>query len=209
MKSRSSQANLKQVINSKLGEHKLSKEQLYNLHGLLNDTSVRQASSLRKRPWYMAIGVAMVATIAVLIVFSVPNNAIDMPQLIAGEVVRNHLKLKPLEVSTGSLEEIRGHFDKLKFSPISSLNITTANTLIGGRYCSLQGYKAAQLRMLSVKSGGLDTVYQVPYVRDTFGELPDITTGGDPLVVYERGIKVTVWVEKGILFARTHVGAME
>ena len=208
MKPTSSQTNLKQAINSKFDGHHLSNKQLNDLHVLLNDSDVKPGSAA-PRPWYMAVGVAAVAMIVVLVITALPKQSLDMPQLIANEVVRNHLKLKPLEVSTGSLAEIRRHFDKLKFAPIASLNIDNTSTLIGGRYCSLQGYKAAQLRITNVKSGKLDTVYQAPYVRDTFGEIPDIGKNGSPLVVYERGIKVSIWVEKGILFARTHVDALK
>jgi len=209
MKSTSSQSSLKQAVNRKLDEHQLSGEQLNDLHKLLNDSQTNTETAGKQRPWYLAAGAAMVAMIAILVVVFVPQQSLNMPQLIANEVVRNHLKLKPLEVSTNSLEEIRSHFDKLKFSPISSLNITDASSLIGGRYCSLQGYKAAQLRIVSSGSGKLDTVYQAPYVLDTFGKLPDIANDDSPLVVYERGIKVTIWVEKGILFARTHMEATQ
>ena len=208
MKSTSSQTDLKKAINEKLDEHKLSSEQLTHFHGLLNDEQTKPRNIVQ-RPWYMVVGVALVAMIVVLLITAIPNQSLDMPQLIAGEVVRNHLKLKPLEVSTNSFNKIRSHFNTLKFSPIASLNIDNTSTLIGGRYCSLQGYKAAQLRMTNLKTGDLDTVYQAPYMRDTFGELPDIGKNDRPLTVYERGIKVTIWVEKGILFARTHMDAVK
>jgi len=208
MKPLSSQTDLKQAVNKKLDEHELSSKQLYNLHGLLNNQQTNK-NTIKQRPWYLVVATAMVAVMAVFLITTSPNKSVEMPQLIAGEVVRNHLKLKPLEVSTDSLIDIRKYFNKLKFSPIASLNINDTSTLIGGRYCSLQGYKAAQLRIASMKSGNVDTVYQAPYIRDTFGELPDIGQNDMPIVVYERGIKVSIWVEKDILFARTHVDSEE
>ena len=51
----------------------------------------------------------------------------------------------------------------------------------------------------------MDTLYQAPYIKSVYGKLPNISNKETPLTVYERGIKVSIWVEKGILFARTHV----
>lgn len=202
MKSTSSHTNLKQELNDKLSENSLSVKQLNALHGIIKGKQPPQKYS--RQIWTGFAGIA----IAVLVVFisALPSNqSIEMPQLIANEVVRNHLKLKPLEISTNSLDDIRSHFTKLKFSPISSLNIPSSGQLLGGRYCSIQGYKAAQLRIKNPESNKIDTLYQAPYVKDTFGSLPDIGKNENPIVVYERGIKVSIWVEKGILFARTHI----
>jgi hypothetical protein len=83
----------------------------------------------------------------------------------------------------------------------SSLQVLNNLQLIGGRYCSLQGITAAQLRM---KQGeNLQTLYETEYVPDVFGDLPILEKGEEPQVVYAKGIKVKVWVEKGLLFALT------
>jgi hypothetical protein len=130
------------------------------------------------------------------------DNFQTMPQQIAEEVVSNHLKLKPLEVKTGSINAVRGYFTKLDFMPVeSSLQALNNLQLIGGRYCSLQGITAAQLRM---KQGeNLQTLYETEYVPDVFGDIPILEKGEEPQVVYAKGIKVKVWVEKGLLFALT------
>jgi len=209
MKSTHEKIALKQAINEQMGEHELSSKQLGDLHALLDTGQQASAPQPTLRPWYMVVGMAMVTIFAVLLVTVIPDKPLDMPQLIANEVVRNHMKLKPLEVSTQSLEEVRRHFSKLDFVPINSQNLADAANLIGGRYCSLQGYAAAQLRLMNAQTGTPDTVYQAPYIRETFGELPDVGKNEQPLVVYERGIKVTIWVEKGVLLARTHVDAVK
>ncbi len=197
--------NLKQAINSKLDAQQLSSKQLKALHARLNQTEADNKTSHQPRNWLMAASFAMVALFSITLVFFMQGKPADMPQLIAGEVVRNHLKLKPLEVSTSSIEKIRVYFDKLNFLPIKSLNVNDTSVLIGGRYCSLQGYTAAQLRMVNQESGNLDTLYQAPYMESVYGKLPNLDKDEIPLTVYERGIKVSIWVEKGILFARTHV----
>ena len=182
--------NLKQAINNKLDAGKLSKEQLKALHTRLNQTESNNKASSPSRNWFMAASFASLALFSISLVFFMQGKPADMPQLIAGEVVRNHLKLKPLEVSASSIEKIRVYFDKLNFLPIKSLNVSDTSTLIGGRYCSLQGYTAAQLRMVNPASGNLDTLYQAPYIETVYGKLPDLANNEMPLVVYERGIKV-------------------
>ena len=197
--------NLNQAIRNKLYVQRLSDEQLKAMHAHINLLRPDNKSSAQLRTWLMPASVAMVALFSITLVLFMPGKPTDMPQRIAGEVVRNHLKLKPLEISTDSIEKIRTHFDKLNFVPIQSLNINDTSTLLGGRYCSLQGYTAAQLRMVNPESGSMDTLYQAPYIKSVYGKLPNISNKETPLTVYERGIKVSIWVEKGILFARTHV----
>jgi len=202
--STSKKSDLKTAINDKFSKQSLSEKQLSKLHGLLSQERESKQSPL-SRSWYVAAGLAL-GLFAIFIVGSLPKQLVDMPQLIASEVVRNHLKLKPVEVATSSFSDIRSYFDKLKFSPIRSGNVSDISKLLGGRYCSLQGYKAAQLQIKNTQSNEIDTLYQVPYMRGTFGDLPNIDNGENPIVVYERGIKVSIWVEKGVLFARTHMG---
>lgn len=197
--------DLKQAIRNKHNAQSLSAAQLEAMYARLNQPTPGNETPAKRHHWLMAASVAMVALFAMTLVLFMPGKVTDMPQQIAAEVVRNHLKLKPLEVSTDSIETIRAHFDKLSFVPITSLNIDDSSILLGGRYCSIQGYTAAQLRMVNPESGSLDTLYQAPYIKEVYGKLPDIGKQKTPLAVYERGIKVSIWVEKGILFARTHV----
>ncbi|MFT4799487.1 MAG: hypothetical protein ACI9B8_002041 [Sulfitobacter sp.] len=68
-----------------------------------------------------------------------------VPQLIAAEVAKNHINMKPLEVQTGKLNELKDYFTELDFSPVQSSHFS-AGQLIGARYCSVQGVTAAQLR---------------------------------------------------------------
>lgn len=49
------------------------------------------------------------------------------------------------------------------------------------------------------KAGLLKTLYQVPYDANVFSDLPKLEAGEPPLVLYERGLEDTIWVEKGLL----------
>ncbi|HAB05850.1 MAG TPA: hypothetical protein DCE35_10755, partial [Alcanivorax sp.] len=51
--------------------------------------------------------------------------------------------------------------------------------------------------------GSLHTLYQAPYDRDAYRELPRLEEGEPPRVVSMRGVEVAIWVQKGVLFALT------
>ena len=118
--------------------------------------------------------------------------------------MQNHLHRKPLEVRSNSLEVIRGYFTGLDFLPVASEYLPNIGLeLMGGRYCSLQGITAAQLRLKATGSDEVHTLYQVGYDPAVFKALPDFDRGEAPVATWSGGVKVTLWVEKGILFALT------
>ena len=122
---------------------------------------------------------------------------------IADEVGENHLNLKPMELESGALEDIRGYFGKLDFRPVETRlpAVSDARTL-GGRYCSIDGNIATQLRMRDAK-GGLRTLYQARYDPERFGSIPSLDRGEAPVEHMARGVPVKIWVEMGLLFALT------
>jgi len=195
---------LKQQLKHHFKQIELSGQQLSDLQKMT--TSKEEKSSKLSRYFggnMAAVGIFLVASIAIFMMSQFPTGVSkDMPRLIAEEVVKNHLKLKPLEVKAKSISSIRGYFSKLEFMPVDSRMVAHEGMqLLGGRYCSLQGITAAQLRL---KQGdNLQTLYQTQYLPEIFGHLPDIGKGEAPLVVYAKGIKVKIWVEKGLLLALT------
>ncbi|GMT41031.1 MAG: hypothetical protein IEMM0001_1766 [bacterium] len=196
--------SLKQQVNQHIEQVELSGQRLTELEALINPQTGKES---RRGRYYggklAAAGIFFVAVVTIFMVSQFPRDATkDMPQRIAEEVVKNHLKLKPLEVKAGTINAIRGYFSKLEFMPVeSSMPSLNGMQLIGGRYCSLQGITAAQLRMKQGQNS--QTLYQTQYLPDVFGQLPQLEKGESPLVVYARGIKVKIWVEKGLLFALT------
>lgn len=131
--------------------------------------------------------------------FLISDSSNNEPQQIAREVANNHLRMKPLDVDSNNLDEVRSFFTLLDFLPISSSHYGQTNPLIlGGRYCSIKGVSAAQLRFENTR-GKLETLYQVPYDPDVFSVLPQLEQGDSPITLFERGLEITIWVEKGLL----------
>lgn len=195
---------LKQQVQKHINQVQLNDEQFAELESLMvSEAKNGKQPAIRSRFSLVAASMVFITAMAIFMVSQFSQHGLeDMPKQIAEEVVSNHLKLKPLEVKTGSINTARGYFSKLDFMPVeSSLNALSTMQLIGGRYCSLQGITAAQLRM---KQGqNLQTLYQTQYLPTVFGPIPQLEKGEAPLIVYARGIKVMIWVEKGVLLAVT------
>lgn len=125
-----------------------------------------------------------------------------MINAIATEVVDNHLKLKPLDIETNSITNARRFLDQLDFSPIHSINAEQrfglqSQRLIGGRYCSIQGTTAAQLRYRD--QALLRTLYQVPYDSQRYGSIPSLFDDGLPITMTIKGLSVRLWREQDLL----------
>lgn len=138
-------------------------------------------------------------SIAVCAVLVLLFGALTPPieQRIAKEVVKNHLKLKPLDVASNSLPAVRRYFTQLDFAVVQAKQpLLLAATkpeprLLGGRYCSIQGVTAAQLRY--AHPHGVTTLYQVAYDERVFGPMASRTN------MVLDGVHVSMWLEQGVL----------
>ena len=202
---------LDQAVKAKMSQHKLSTKQLADLQQRIQASeakpTVRPASRYKLAGLLAAILFTALFTAMLLPRMEVTEKE-SMLQLIANEVVKNHLNLKPLEVHTNNLDSLIHYFTQIDFLLRPSREVKNFKTnLLGGRYCSLQGITAAQLRLKNQPNSKTDTLYQTEYRKEVFGPLPDIDRKQAPAIAWARGIKVKVWVEKGVLFAVTDVAA--
>lgn len=195
---------LKQSIQKSLESKQLNQQQLDQLDGLMRSTSKNS-----DRPPLLAFNILAAAfvltvVISVLALVEIRKEQVDVAELIAEEVAYNHLKMNPVEVSSTSLDDLRNYFTKLDFSiSRSQFVIDNQLRLIGGRYCSIQGGAAAQLRMQDEQTGAIQIVYQAPYNKELFRDLPNLNDGEEPVRRFINGIAVDIWVEQGVLFARS------
>ena len=193
---------LKQSVREHLQSNTLTDKQLQQLESLS-----RQATPeiVRRYSIYpLAFAGAVAAFLLAFLLAPMIIEQGDMRERIAMEVATNHIKLKPLEIETSNIEGIRDYFKKLDFLPVNSRLVSEAGfELIGGRYCSLQGITAAQLRVKKPGSDVVQTLYQTEYRKDIFEAMPLLEEGEEPVDIHVKGIKIKIWVEKGLLFAIT------
>ncbi len=192
--------NLKNVMHDFVENKSLSDKQLESLMQL-QQTSVKKENNVKYR--WIAIAAVFFITMGNVFYFVMsPGLALD--QRIGSEVAKNHINLKPLEIQTSSMKVIRGFLTELDFSPVESILLKgSSKKLIGGRYCSIQGVTAAQLRLKDSKTGKIQSLYQTVYDEKVFYDLPLLKENQKPITVYSKGLAVDIWVEKGLLFALT------
>lgn len=156
--------------------------------------------SLPTRWTFAGMSTAIVCLLILNLTFTQHFNTTDETyQRIAAEVMTNHLHMKLLDVETDSMSELQIQLENLNFIPqYSQLVKDKQITLLGGRYCTLQGLVATQLHFKTV-SGELMTQYQTVYEPKLFGALPDISKGEKPMAIYQRGFEMQLWQESGLL----------
>jgi hypothetical protein len=193
---------LKQSVREHIESFSLNEDQLQKLESLGKKVETEKTGHASIYRWSLAAAVA-----AFLLVFLLTPVLFDQKNIherIALEVASNHLKLKPLEIETASIAAVREYFDKLDFMPVSSTLVNELGLeLTGGRYCSIQGVAAAQLRVRQPGSDAVQTLYQTEYRKDVFENIPVLEQGDMPVELYAKGVRVRIWAEKGLLFALT------
>lgn len=213
----------RQKIRQQIQQHQLSEEQLKNLMTLQADrktsaTDPAAKDSYAKRFFkHSLITAALAASLMITIGIShrlslltweaSPHHTQSQHQhlltAIAEEVVKNHLKLKPLDVETQSIQDAQEFFQHLDFRPVNSLFAERTyslnrSELLGGRYCSIQGITAAQLRYTG-QQNTLNTLYQVPYNSAAHGNIPNALNNDVATQLTMKGLTVRLWQERGLL----------
>ena len=199
-----SNGELKQVLQDHINNQRSHSSQLKKLRQMEKPS----VNSNNKNPYWLSSSwvASFVASFLVIGLFYYfnPGNQATQYEQIGDEVAGNHIKLRPLEIKTNDMKVIRQYFTELDFSPVESILLDDgATTLLGGRYCSIQGVSAAQLRLKEKTTGQIQSLYQTIYDTKTFNDLPKLEEGELPITVYSKGLEIDLWVEKGVLFAIT------
>jgi len=141
---------------------------------------------------------AFYATACMLLVcLAVTFSLINQPALskrIMNEIAYNHKQDMPIEIASNSVDDIRTFLDKLSFKIISPSAFSESSwQLLGGRYCSINGKLAAQLKIKNLANNNVYTLYQA--ATESGIKKPD----DDRLTGIIDGIDVSIWREKGLL----------
>lgn len=126
-------------------------------------------------------------------VYSLLDRA-PLSQRIMSEIVYNHKQDMPIEIASSSLADISKYLSKLNFSMVLPGVLSDPNwKLLGGRYCSINGKIAAQLKVKNLKDNTTYTFYQAAIDEDL--EESNTTSMSDTI----DGVGVSIWREQGLL----------
>jgi len=135
---------------------------------------------------------ATLALVFMLFVLSPMQQVKQKEFLIAKEIALNHNKQLDSDFVYDNISQLDQVMSKLDFSLVKSdLLKQKGLTLTGGRYCSIQGHMAAQLRFYDTEQNRY-TLYQVGMQK----EFENVRSG----VLAVDGASVEVWQEAGNLF---------
>ena len=128
----------------------------------------RQAASKSREPFFtvnqIKLGVlAFAASFLLAIVISQTYFfARDATELVLAEIAMNHNKRLNVEYPFQEYQKLQAAMDRLDFKLTPLVDLPGKFTLLGGRYCSIQGKLAAQLKVKDLVSGNIATLYVTP-----------------------------------------------
>ena len=119
----------------------------------------------------------------------------NMSKRIMSEIVYNHNQDMPIEIASSSLTDISEYLNKLSFSIVLPSALSEPNwQLLGGRYCSINGKLAVQLKVKNLKDNTISTFYQAAVEKDVIDK-----SGNASKSDMINGIGVSIWHEQGLL----------
>ena len=167
---------------------------LDSLQSNLKDNNVIYAL-FRNTLMLKTVAAIFVAIVTLQIFLGTTHNT-DIPSVfprnIMEEIAHNHLKNSKVQVSSNSIQQVDDYLAALDFSLIESQQLDDEWRLVGGRYCMIGGFLAAQLKVENKYNGEIATFYQTSVSQ----VLPD---GNQSIEVMVGDVKVRIWNESGRL----------
>ena len=118
----------------------------------------------------------------------------SLTERVMDEIAYNHRQEMPVEVAANTMPVIGDYLNRLSFSLISPRALLDSGwKIVGGRYCSINGKLAAQLKVKNIAEDKIYTLYQA----STDGDLTQ--TGVSMTSGMVDGVKVSIWQEQGLL----------
>ncbi|MCP4320628.1 MAG: hypothetical protein GY951_08265 [Psychromonas sp.] len=183
MKAPKQKKQLNKQLKAHYQQHSLSELQLEKLQNL----SVNNKPSLIKP--LLAVAASSLLALSLYIVNFTGLNYGDISE----EIAYNHNSQMQMEVFSESIDGIQSHLNRLGFSLIESAQLAGESwQLVGGRYCSISGKIAAQLKIKNLNTLKTYTFYQAKLPEKFFNIIQDKE-------IFVDGVSVKMWQENGLL----------
>jgi len=160
--------------------------------------SLKPTASLTM-PWFRRpiAGLAWVASLLVVVVMAQffyyqQSYQGDLTALVLKEIAMNHNKKLDAEYVETRPEILRVAMQRLDFPLNLPVDIQRDFQLVGGRYCSIQGGLAAQLKVRNRASGAVSTLYVT--------ELTEKLTRIKEQHVLQGSVDIHLWQQQGRFF---------
>lgn len=131
--------------------------------------------SISRRKLYMFTSAAALLFTFVLMVQHFMLHR-DIAQLVFAEIAMNHNKHQQPEFVISNYSELGQSMQRINFTLMPPKIIQASYDLLGGRYCSIRGNIAAQLKIKDKRTGKVATLYITQLNRDLEKITPHSTT---------------------------------
>ena len=128
------------------------------------------------------------------------DRAQSLTDRVLQEIVMNHEKALDIEVAAADYEELQSRMDRIDFDISPNAAIRKSYELKGGRYCSIQGELAAQLKIRHRETRIVHTLY-VTRLSPTLDRLSDRS-------YIKTATRIRLWKDNGRFFGLA-VGSSE
>lgn len=159
--------------------------------------SVHETGKTRHRVSYLIpLAAVLLLTIGIGLWLHMSTDG-SLTHQVVSEIGHNHRQHGALVVESGQYGVVQTALSKLDF-PIRPRRgeLVEDFVLVGGKYCTIQGFKAAQLKLRHRESQIIHTLYVLP-ITD---EIKDI----EPGVYKTNGLQVELWTDQLLLYGLAH-----
>ncbi len=171
------------------GEH-LSDERI----DLILSRSDRARSPMRA--WHLRVGALAACLLIGFVALHMHLGVRDTAELVLAEIAMNHRQRHAVDVATADYAVLRNAMGTLGFAPRLPARVMAGFELLGGRYCSIQGGIAVQLRLRKKASGEIHTLY----VTALTAKLARLGTRQ----ARRGGVDIDLWGADGAFFGLAH-----
>ena len=144
------------------------------------------------RVWYLRIAAVAASLLLGFGLLQVYLSERDTEARVLAEIAMNHKKQLAVEVAADNFTDIGRALDRLEFTVPRPERLIEGFTLLGGRYCSIHGNLAAQLKLREAGTGAVHTLYVTGLTPDLVG-----VAGG---ASEHDGVAITLWREQDVFF---------
>ncbi len=183
--------NLEQKLNNYYRSKRLASHRITAIQA-----SVHEMGGTRRRISYLVpLAAVILLTIGIGLWSHMSTDSIT--HQVVAEIGHNHRQHGALVVESEQYGVVQAALSELDF-PIRPRRgkLVQDFVLVGGKYCTIQGFKAAQLKLSPRKNGTIHTLYVLPMSDDIKSVKPG---------VYEtNGIRIELWTDQTLLYGLAH-----
>ncbi len=155
------------------------------------------AKKPERRFRWPVVGLALAASLMAMVVvgqffYFQQHHQRSLTGLVLEEIAMNHDKKLDIEYAETRSEVLQTAMQRLDFSLQLPADIRSDFQLLGGRYCSIQGGLAAQLKVRSNETGRVSTLYVTP-MTETLSHIAGQQTVQD-------AVDIRLWQWQGRFF---------